>query len=109
MEKYTCLQCSFTSKDKRHFKNHLYKVYHIDKRSASYASTRTFTIQRKFKKNSRSVHKGVNAFLLPKIKDILRSNSIRSKIDKGSASYASTRTFTIQRKFKKTQDQFTKE
>jgi len=48
-------------------------------------------------------------FYLKNTKDISRIISIRSTIDKEIASYASTRTFIIQRKFKNTQDQFTEE
>jgi len=51
----------------------------------------------------------VNALLPQKIKDISRSISIRSTIDRQNASYASTRIFITQRKFINTREQLTKE
>ncbi|KAF6022694.1 hypothetical protein EB796_019002 [Bugula neritina] len=99
-------KCFFTSEDKRHFKKHLHKI-HNRQAKCKLCFYKNIHNPKKVYNHSRSVHRGENVFLPLKTKDISRSKSIRSEIDKQNASYASTRIFTIQRKFTITQDQFT--
>jgi len=61
MDKYTCLQCSFTSKDKRHFKKHLHKIHNRQAKCKLYFYKNIHN-PKKVYNYSRSVHRGENVF-----------------------------------------------